>query len=172
MSHPRAVSPIVGRFGAHAARGLLVVGVLAAVACRIPVAADGGADPRACQQTYEFGNTGCLEVQGQVVSASGLPLAGMSVGPRPLPGPAVFNSDYATTDAAGQFRIRLSRISGAPPPKGTPDTLSVYVVAADPRSADVGIPARVRDSVLTVVTIAPVGTIPTPAVVRVPLPVP
>lgn len=135
-------------------------------------AAENG-DPRACQQTYEFGNTGCFEIVGQVVGARGQALSGISVGARSEVGPStLFTSNYQMTDAMGQFRIRLSRMLGHPPLDARPDTLSVFVVAADPRSASVGVPASVVDSVLTLVTVAPVGAIPVTAEIRIILPVP
>jgi hypothetical protein len=152
----------------RAALALLASAGIAA-ACREPAAAG---DPRACQQTAEFGNTGCFEVAGQVVGTAGLALAGVVVGPRYLPGRDGFNTAYVTTDTAGHFRLRLIRVGGRPVGLAGPDTLSVFVEAADPRSADVGIPARVRDSILAVVTVAPVGAVPVPAVVRITLPVP
>lgn len=130
-------------------------------------------DPRACEQTYEFGNTGCFEVSGQVVGLRGQALGGILVGPRPLAGPsASFNSAYRTTDSTGRFRVRLSRMVGTPPANAAPDTLSVYVVGLDPRSAGLGVPPTARDSVLTVVTVAPVGAVPNSAEVRIILPVP
>ena len=140
-----------------------------AVACHDPTDArlDG-----ACRQTYEFGNSGCFEVRGEVVGTSGQPLRDILVGPRPASSRAEFNADYAATDAMGRYRVRLSRMAGSPPASGLPDTLSVYIVAADPRSAGVGIPARVRDSVLAVVTVAPVGAVPTPSEVRITLAIP
>jgi hypothetical protein len=95
------------------------------------------------------------------------------VDPRPVPRPYVgFTSPYEKTDVTGRFRIRLARMLGEPPASAAPDTISVYVVAADPRSAGVGVPSTIRDSVLCVVTVAPVGTIPTATEVRIVLPVP
>lgn len=130
-------------------------------------------DPRACQQTYEFGNTGCFEVAGQVVGARGQALSGISVGLRPIPGlHTLFSANYQVTDAMGQFRIRLSRMLGFPPSDARPDTLSVVVFATDPRSAGVGVPALVVDSVLTLVTVAPVGVVPKATEIRILLPVP
>lgn len=126
----------------------------------------------ACRQTFEFGNTGCAEVRGRVVGAAGQTLAGISVVPWPVSTQAAFATDYAMTDGAGQFRVRMSRMIGRPPEGGAPDTLSVWIVAADPRSAGVGVPANVRDSVLTVVTVAAVGTVPTSAEVHITLAVP
>ncbi len=99
-------------------------------------------------------------------------MAGISVGPRPVPGPSLFNSAYQMTGSAGSFRLRLSRMIGQPPAGAVPDTLSVHVIASDPRSAGIGSPATVRDSVLTIVTVAPVGTIPQAAQVRITLQVP
>lgn len=139
------------------------------VACRDPIEAGIAG---ACPQTYEFGNTGCFEVRGTVVGTAGQALAGIFVGPRPITTRAGFNSYFATTDAAGRFNVRLARMFGRPPLDGTPDTLSVYVVAVDPRTAGVGIPATVRDSALVVVTVAPVGAVPTPNEVRLTLAVP
>ena len=140
------------------------------VACREPT--DAARADGACRQTYEFNNSGCFEVRGQVVGAGGQGIAGIYVGPRPVSTRGGFNTAYTTTDAAGQFRIRLSRMFGSAPAAGQPDTLSVHVVAFDPRSAGVGIPARVRDSVLTIVTVAPVGATPTPVDVRIVLTAP
>jgi hypothetical protein len=152
-----------------AVRTIVVALIGASASCRNAANADGS---RACQQTYEFGNTGCFELAGRVVGLRGQALAGMSVGPRPVSGPHLFNADYRTTDEAGHFRIRLSRMVGSPPASPARDTLSVYVVAADPRSAGLGTPATIRDSVLTLVTVAPIGTLPEPAEVRIVLPVP
>lgn len=144
--------------------GLLALIILMA-GCRNP-AVNG--DPRACQQTYEFGNTGCFEVAGQVVGARGQALSGISVVAH-IPGPSLlFTSPYQTTDTTGQFRIRPSRMFGRPPLDARPDTLSVFVCAADPRS----VPVRVVDSVRTLVTVAPVGVIPVRAEIRIILPVP
>lgn len=106
---------------------------------------------------------------GQVVGSHGQPLSDISVGPRPLASGVTFNSTYSETDIDGRFRIRLSRMVGDRPAGPGPDTVSVYVIATDPRSAGVGIPAAIRDSVLTTVTVAPVGEIPEPAAVRITL---
>ena len=135
-------------------------------------AADDG-DPLACRQTYEFGNTGCFEIAGHVVGARGQGLEAILVSTRPPSGPdAAFNSGYPTTDSTGRFRIRAARMLGQPPANGAPDTLSVYVFAVDIRGLGVGVPATIRDSVLTVVTVAPVGTAPQVAGVHITLPIP
>ncbi|MBI2408593.1 MAG: hypothetical protein HYV19_09870 [Gemmatimonadetes bacterium] len=124
----------------------------------------------ACRQTYEFSNSGCLEVRGQVVSTIGRGLGGMLVSVRPLRTSWGFPTTFATTDTSGRFRIRLTRMVGSPPSAGTPDTLSCYVSASQPVAPGSGA-AVVRDSVLTVVTVAPVGATPVPAEVRITLPV-
>jgi len=129
------------------------------------------AEARSCPQTYEFGNTGCLEITGQVVGLRGQPLAGITVRPGYLPERGGFNIVSATTDGAGAFAFRGSRMTGLPPAAG-PDTLSLWVVGADPASAGVNIPARVRDSVLVQATVSPVGSVPTPATVRLTLQAP
>ena len=129
-------------------------------------------DDGTCRQSYEFGNTGCVEVRGQVVSTTGQALAYIIVTPRAASKNTELDGGHATSDADGRFRVRLSRMTGEPPAGGMPDTVSVYVVATDPESAGINIPARVRDSVLTVVSVAPVGRVPTPAEVRIVLPAP
>jgi hypothetical protein len=153
----------------HVARCLTAAAIGFLGACRPPTRVD---DHGVCRQTYEFSNTGCFEVEGAVVGTAGQPLTGIAVGPRYLHDDALFNTQYVTTDDAGQFRFRASRMLGSPPSEPRPDTVSVYVIAADPRSAGLNVTATVRDSVLVVVTVAPVGTVPTPAVVRITLPVP
>lgn len=145
----------------------LLIGLI--VGCRNPTDL---ADSLACQQTYEFGNTGCFEIVGHVIGSRGQALAGISVGPRSALGQNVFGSAYQMTDSAGSFRLRSFRMVGQPPAGAVPETHSVYVIATDPRTAGLGSPATVRDSVLTIVTVAPVGTIPQAAQVRITLPVP
>lgn len=121
-------------------------------------------DPNVCQQTFEFGNSGCADIQGNVLNSRDEGLSGIVVTSHFLPGSDAFNGAPSTTDGAGRFTLRITRFIGAVPSSG-PDTVSVFIVAADPRSAGVRIPATVRDSVLTRVTIAPVGTVPVPAVI-------
>lgn len=150
----------------------LLAGVLAGgglLACRSAVDPSG---TRACPAALgEFGSTGCVELTGQVVGLSGQPLAGIYVGPRYLQGREVFNTVYATTDAAGAFTFRVSRMSGRTPAPG-PDTVSFWVHGADPRTAAVNVPARVQDSVLVQAMVSPAGTIPTATAVRLTLPSP
>lgn len=144
--------------------------ILVMAACQ---SATENGDSRTCQQTFEFGNTGCFEVAGQVVGARGQVLPGISVGLRPVVGPnVVFSSTYQMTDTMGQFRIRLSRMLGGPPPDARPDTLSVFVFALNRGSGGGGVPVGVVDSVLTLVTVAPVGVVPVAAAARIVLPMP
>jgi hypothetical protein len=83
-----------------------------------------------------------------------------------------FSTGAATlTDTTGPFRLRAFRLIGRPPAAGS-DTASAYVIAADPRTAGLNIPATVRDSILVLMTLTPVGSIPAPARVRITLPVP
>ena len=133
-------------------RPLRVIGacVLALGACTSSTRPD--ADPRVCEQTYEFGNYGCTDITGQVLDAASQPLTNISVGPRYLPDRHDFNSPFARTDADGRFRLRLHRY-GAPPPVG-PDTVSFYVHAVD-----FARPVTGKDSVLIQVTVAPVGAL-------------
>ena len=140
--------------------------LLSLLACR------STAEPsRACQQTYEFGNSGCLEVTGQVVGLRGQPLRGISVVAKVASDRIMFAGGGATTDSTGAFAIRAARMAGDRPAMG-PDTLSVWIVGADPATAGVSVPARVRDSILVQATLSPVGDIPTPSVVRLMLPAP
>lgn len=146
----------------------LAVRVLACgglVACSSPVEPP---DARTCPRTGEFANSGCLAITGQVVDPGGQPLAGIVVGTRYLPGREAFTTDYATTDTTGAFALRVSRLDTRPRPAG-PDTVSLWVHGADPRTAGLNIPARVQDSVLVRATVSPIGTIPTPTTVRLTL---
>ena len=118
-------------------------------------------DAQPCRQTYEFGNTGCAEIAGRVIDAQDQGRAGISVGPRYLTGANGFNTPYATTDTAGRFRLRITRFAGMAPAAG-PDTVSLYVHAADPRSAGLERPATLRDSVLVQVTISLLDEVPAP----------
>lgn len=149
------------------ARLVRAMGLLAITACGSSLV-DPDSGP--CSRTYEFGNTGCAEIEGTVLGSSDQVLPGIIVGPGP-PASGGFNTTYVTTDSDGRFRFRITRFAGGPPADG-PDTTSLFVHAADPRSAGVNIPATVRDSVLAHVTIAPVGTAPEPTTVTIRLPTP
>jgi hypothetical protein len=96
--------------------------------------------PGACPLMDFFGGTGCLEVAGRVVGMRGQSLGNMQVQLRALSGPSAFDWTYQETDTSGQFRLRLSRMSGKPPSDGRPDTVSIYTVAYDPLTAGVGVP--------------------------------
>ena len=150
---------------------MYVAALAALAACGSSSPTRAEVDPRLCDQTYEFGNFGCTDIAGQVLGSAGQPLPGISVGPRYLPDRHDFNSPFVDTDAEGRFHLRLHRF-GAPPPAGQPDTVSLYIRALDFRSAGVNIPARVRDSVLIQVTVAPVGAVApvTEVVLRLPTP--
>jgi hypothetical protein len=157
----------------HALAGIARAALLLAVLAGCEGATEPApVDDGSCVQTYEFGNTGCLEIHGQVVGMAAQPLAGIAVVARAPSAHMGYAAAYVTTDVNGGFRVRLTRMFGAPPPTSGPDTASVYVIAADPRSAGVGVPGRIRDSVLVQASLARVGQVPTPTVARVALLVP
>jgi hypothetical protein len=107
-----------------------------------------------CPQTYEFGNTGCIRLAGQVVDSSGQPVQGAVVGPRYLPPPGTsLNIVYATTGSDGRWFLQLTRFDG--PPHASPDTVSLYVQAVL-----VDTIVHARDSTLVTATVTPVGSIP------------
>ena len=121
-------------------------------------------DERTCYQTYEFGNSGCLEVTGQVVGANGQPLIDVPVFGRVVPDTGFLVFDVtARTDTAGRFRLRATRMVGPVTPRR--DSIRVCVGA-------MWIPTRARDSVFVTTTVAPVGEIPDALNVRIALPVP
>lgn len=157
---------------AHAFAGIARAALLLAVLAACEGSTEPVRDDGACVQTYEFNNSGCLEIHGQVVGTAGQSLPGISVVARSPSAQMGYAVAFATTDANGSYRVRLTRMFGGPPPISGPDTASIYVIAADPRSAGVGVPARIRDSVLVLATVARVGQVPSPAVARVALPVP
>lgn len=137
---------------------------VAFAACSSPVAQND--ETGACAQTGEFANNGCAEIIGIVRGTQQQPLAGIVVGPVYLPGRGVFNTSYDETDSDGRFEFRVYRFS---PPQTSLDTVSMYVRAADPQSAGVGVPARLRDSVLVTVAVTPVGRVPDPTTVAISL---
>ena len=153
-------------------RGLrcLVLAALAALSagCRNPAEAD----LNTCQQTYEFGNSGCLEVSGEVVTRTNRPLPGFGVAAHALMPDAGLAGTYDVTDANGHFHLRLMRMFLLRAPPSVPDTVSVYVVSADMGGNSIDLRLSVRDSVLVAATIAPIGQIPTASHVRLVLPLP
>lgn len=137
-------------------------------------------DDEACAQTSEFGNAGCFEVSGTVVDQHGKPLVGMVVGPRYLPPGAMEGSLLSwrkdVTDLRGNFRVRVTRPTPAEAMQvgaAAPDTMSVYVTAADPRSAtDIDGAPTVRETIRTVVVVSPIGVDPVPTVLHFTLKMP
>jgi hypothetical protein len=122
-------------------------------------------DPRTCVQTYEFGNTGCFVVTGQVVGANGQALSAARIFSRLSPDieSSVFAFVIDVPDSSGRFRVLARRMAGLPAPGQ--DTVGVVVGAFWP-------PTLRRDSVFVTATLAPVGQIPNPVDVRIILPVP
>lgn len=147
-----------------------VAGVLALLAA-CASSTDPRHDPWACEQTREFSNHGCADIHGVVLDAEERGVQGIYVGARDVTGRGGFNSPYATTDSEGRFRLRLTQYSRLPTGSG-PDTVSVFVIATDPRSATVGVPATVRDSVLALLTVTPLGSVPEPTLVEIRLGIP
>jgi hypothetical protein len=128
-------------------------------------------ESRACAETLEFANTGCLEVSGQVVGLRDQPLAGIMITPSYVHNGDTFGNSTVISDVNGAFMFRATRLAGLPPSVG-PDTLSLWVVGAEPNTGTVGSPPPMRDSVLVQVAVSPVGDIPTTAVARLTLPAP
>jgi len=146
----------------NAYRFLAALSILAVASCR--TAGDPAIDPRACYQTYEFGNTGCLEITGQVVDANGQPLKDIPLFGRAVPDTAGIGFANATTsDVSGKFRMRAIRMLGQP--TSHRDSVRVYVGA-------LWRPTLRRDSVFVTATIAPVGEIPDAVDVRIVLQIP
>jgi hypothetical protein len=123
-------------------------------------------DSRACPQTYEFGNTGCTVIAGDVRGARNQPLAGISVGPRPSADGGQFNTPYVSTNDNGRFQLRLTRFASA-----VSEGASVWIRATVVPTPEERI-ATIFDSVLVRVRIAPVGQVPDTADVTIVLPVP
>lgn len=133
---------------------------------------DPHADSARCEQTHEFGNSGCADVEGVVTYSGGDAAGWVNVFVRYVGG-RTDSFGYATTatDANGRFRLRVTRYMVGPPAAG-PDTASFFVIATDLRPLNRGLPPTVRDSVLTRVTIAPVGRRPETTTVSIVLVVP
>jgi hypothetical protein len=133
--------------------------VSAAVAC---AGNEPSEDPR-CQQTYEFGNTGCGELRGLVTDGAGSPLAGAYVDSRNPAEPGRHDelaAGYVRTDSTGNYEFRVVRYSGEVPAEG-PDTVTVWVHAGMPPPDDAPIgTSGPRDSVLALLELRPVGEAP------------
>jgi hypothetical protein len=110
-------------------------------------------DPSVCQQTYEFGNYGCADVEGRIVNQAGAPAQGVRVNVRgAVSADSQSLSAYGTTDGAGQYKLRLTRYVLLPGTSRDSATVSVWTgVGAMPnpalivlaRFSDVGAPAKV-----------------------------
>jgi hypothetical protein len=120
-------------------------------------------DSSHCQQTYEFGNTGCGELTGLVTDEGGQPIAGAYVSVQGAVDPArelTLDYGYVQTGASGAYRLRVIRMTGEAP-SDRPDTITVWVRAAMPPSPSlpVGTPGPM-DSVRASLEIRPVGERP------------
>jgi hypothetical protein len=119
------------------------------------------------QNAGEFANAGCADVVGNVVGARSQPLPAVDVGLRQAAAAGQLAAPCVQTDARGQFHLRLTRMA----PPGLPDTASVWV-GATVRPTLPQLAATTRDSVLVVVSVAPIGCVPVAAHVTIALPVP
>src|SRR4028118_372177 len=106
-------------------------------------------DETICQQTYEFGNHGCVDVEGFVTDRAGRPLAGAYTGVvRPVDAgrQVALSGGFPRTNAEGRFRLRIFRMVGMQ--TTTPDTLSVWVRAGVPIDPPVvGVPGPADSAV-------------------------
>ena len=129
------------------------------------LACDGGTGPRdvpiPCQQTYEFGNFGCTEIQGTVTNPEGIPLPGISVHTRFLEDQDCCIGGHVDTDCEGKYRLRVHwmKYFQPLPDDFVPDTLTFYVRASR-RPNGPSDTLRIRDSILTQFRFAPVGEAP------------
>lgn len=113
-------------------RGCLIAGVAATGAI-----AFGGCDPNGeptasgaelCSEREDVEVHGCALVEGVVVTSSGSPLSGITVGPRYPDEPGCCTTTYATTDAAGSYSLRIERVVPARDP-ANPDSMSLFILA-------------------------------------------
>jgi hypothetical protein len=122
-----------------------------------------GASP--CQQTFEFGNTGCAELSGRVTDQSGQPVVGahVSITGAGEPERAISFGSVGSVDvetgAAGDYRLRVIRVTGEPP-SGRPDTVTVCVRSVVALLNPPPGAAAPRDSVQALLTVRAVGELP------------
>lgn len=123
--------------------------------------------PGLCRQSYEFGNSGCAEIAVRVVGRRGQPLRDVYVTAFNAVDPArrvVLAGGYARPDSAGDYRLRLLRMSRAPTlPR---DTLSVWLRAVLPSPG-----GRLADSVVVRLEFMAIGR-PAKAVRAAPIALP
>lgn len=126
------------------------------------------ADPRLCEQTYEFGNTGCFEISGRVLDRNQRPIERAIISAGPVADSTGEHRGFASavgyTDHNGQFQVRAHRMFSMP--GDTANTFRVKVLVARPD------PVLVKDSAFTAVTVAPVGSPANTVVVNFTLAVP
>ena len=150
--------------GVHRVSACVLLPLVVGLACNSPSQVDNSG---ACQQTFEFGNSGCVELSGEVVNAVGRPLRNIGVAAHAISGDVGLTGIGLVTDSTGQFRFRLMRMFVLRQPSMLRDTVSIYVVASDIGSASSDGTARIRDSVIATPTFAPVGDVPVATHVRV-----
>jgi len=120
------------------ARLLLPVALLAA--CDDPVEPSGE-----CEQTYEFGNLGCANVQGVVRDGAVNPLWGVYVVPIPIP-TGCCNTPIPVTDSLGRYELVLRWMDGS---SALADSIDIWLRVTRP--------GYWTDSVQARVGFAPVG---------------
>lgn len=149
----------------------LLAALLGMIACQGPTGIEDKADDGTCRQTYEFGNFGCAEITGQVLGSSDQPLTAASIVIRDAPDPnaGYYGNAVTQTNAAGLFRVRVTRLLPRPI-KVVPDTFSIYVLARVIHQF--GAPPWPPDSALVQVELAPIGAIPKATEVQLRLPFP
>ena len=148
----------------HGRTGSLAILLSALSACGEPVTSSGAGT---CAIVSEWGNGGCLLIEGEITGLQGQPLQGVSFGgPRPTADGQVFTGAYGDTDAAGHAAIRIFQLTGTGRPSD--DSVSLWI-----RAAVVPVPpaatSTIIDSVFIRAMVTPVGQVPSPIKVRIQL---
>jgi hypothetical protein len=118
-------------------------------------------DDRVCQQTYEFGNYGCVVIVAMVEAPAEKPAGGIIWDVRSRAAdPAAFLEVFTPDPGPGANRMKIIRYKA--PVAGAGDSLSLWISARmlnDPRPVQVGVPLTVfaADSVMRVVRFRGVG---------------
>lgn len=120
-------------------------------------------DPNACQLGYGFGSYGCAEVAGSVLNAANQAVANVNISAGTATDP--FDLAQTSTDATGQFRLRLNRRWLAQ--NASSDTAPAWVHAKVPAPPA---PATAHDSIKVLLTFSPLHRRPVAVVVTLHVP--
>ena len=140
---------------------LTAAGLALSLGCRSVEEPDSAFFGEECQETVEFTNYGCIDIQGLITGTRGQPLGDIDITPG-NPSEAGITAGLVVTGSSGEYELRLLKIS-AP---SSPVTFTLKATARTSSGSEI-----TSQTVTLTVPVAEIGETPEPVTVNFTLPI-